>query len=385
MIKIAIVAGEISGDNLGAELIKSIKQQYPDAKFFGIGGRQMIAAGMESYYPMERLSVMGIIEVLGRLFELLKIRKELCKKITKQNPDLFIGIDAPDFNLGLELKLKEQGIKTAHYVSPSVWAWRSGRIKKIKKAVDKMLLLFPFEKDIYDKNAIAAECVGHPLAEIIDYPQPPVFYQRQLGLNAGGGVIAVLPGSRISEVKWLLPDFLSACKILLDNEKELRFVIPAVTKAVGEVIKEILQQNDAALTERVTITEGAARDVMAAADQVLVASGTATLEAMLVGRPMVMAYKMAPLSYFIISRLVKINRFALPNLLAGEELVEEYIQKRATPENLAGALLELYRNADKRAKIEERFAAIKELMRSGSGDRAAQAVLDLIEVNDGCR
>ncbi len=334
--KIAIIAGESSGDILGAGLIEKLKEKYPWLKVEGIGGPLMQANGCQSLYPMERLSVMGIVPILKRLPELLKMRKQLAKRWKKSPPDLFIGIDAPEFNIGLAKKLKAVEIKTIHYVSPSVWAWRPKRIVKIKKAVDLMLCLFPFEQAIYQKHAIDNFCVGHPLADQIPLESDQVKARQKLNLAQDRRYICVMPGSRGSELKFLSDDFLKATKLINQFYPDIGFIAPMANKVRREQFeKAIAEQTD---LPKIELIDGQSREAMAASDLILMASGTATLEAMLIKRPMVVAYKVGALSYKIFKQLLVIDTFAIPNLLSGETLVPEAIQHECTPDALFGEI-----------------------------------------------
>ena len=372
---IAIVAGEASGDILGAGLIKSLKRLYPDAEFIGIGGPQMIAQGFTSLYPMERLSVMGLVEVLGRLRELLKIRKDLGSTLIEKKPDVFIGIDAPDFNLGLETRLKEAGIKTVHYVSPSVWAWREKRVFKIKKAVDLVLCLFPFEVAFYEQHQVPAVCVGHTLADMIDMETDTTAAREQLGLSLQNPVVAILPGSRQGEVARLGELFLHTAQQIKHSIPSVQFVIPAANDDRKQQL-EVLLQSVPELS--VKLINGQSRTVMASADVVLLASGTAALEGMLLKKPMVVSYRLARLTYFIMSRMVKQKYVSLPNLLAGKELIPELLQHDATPENLTAAVLKLLADDQTAAKLKSEFTQLHTMLRKNADDAAAQAVANLI-------
>ncbi|MEH6813214.1 MAG: lipid-A-disaccharide synthase, partial [Motiliproteus sp.] len=316
-MRIALVAGEASGDIIGAGLIKALKNRHPDIQFEGIGGPLMIEQGMESFFPMERLSVMGLVEVLGRFRELLGIRNQLRDRWLANPPDILIGIDAPDFNLSLERQLKEQGIATCHYVSPSVWAWREGRVKKIARSTDLMLCLLPFEKAFYDRHKVDARFIGHPLADEIPLETDTATARQQLGLDLDDTWVAMLPGSRGGEVERLAPLFLKAARWLLQRQPQLNFLIPAANDERYQQLKEMLDGQQLP----VQLVMGQSRTVMQASDAVLMASGTASLEGMLLKKPMVVAYRLAPLTYAIASRMLKIAYMSLPNLLANEPLV----------------------------------------------------------------
>lgn len=376
-MRIAIVAGETSGDMLGAGLIQQLKQRYPDAIFEGIGGPLMMAHGFNSFVPMERLAVMGLVEVLGRLFELLKVRRDLIKHWRNNPPDVFIGIDAPDFNLTLEQKLRESGIKTAHYVSPSVWAWREKRVLKIEKAVDLMLTLFPFEAKFYKEHDVPVKFVGHHLADKIALETPTGPAREELGLDPERQVVCLMPGSRGSEVERLGQVFLKSAELMLARRNNLQFIIPAASVDRRNQIEEMLSQYPASLPVKVVL--GRSQTCMAAADTILLASGTATLEAMLLKKPMVVSYIVAPLTYKILKRLVTQPYVALPNLLAGRELVPEFLQHEATAENLSQALLARLEDSDAMHQLHETFLFIHRQLKRNADEESAAAIAELIE------
>lgn len=371
-LKVALVAGEASGDILGSGLMQALREQHPDIEFIGVGGPLMEAAGLQSFFPMERLAVMGLVEVLGRLRELLRRRKELAAWLLEQKPDVFIGIDAPDFNLDLELKLHQQGIKTVHYVSPSVWAWRQKRVLKIREACDLMLCLLPFEARFYEEHQVPVHFVGHPLADSIALENDPLAAREQLGLPADARVVALMPGSRGGEVRRLGELFLHSASLLQQRHPELQFVLPAANAARKEQLEQML----AAFPKLpVTLLDGQSQLALQACDAVLIASGTATLEAMLFKRPMVVAYRLAGLTYRILKLMVKSRHFALPNLLAGETLVPEFIQHAATAENLAAAIEQQLADGSRQTA---RFLELHQLMRRDASRQAAGAVLQLV-------
>lgn len=372
-LTVAIVAGELSGDLLGRGLMDAIRAKVPDARFVGIGGPQMTAAGFDSWYPMERLAVMGLFEVLGRLFELLRIRADLVQRLIAEKPDVFVGIDAPDFNLGLELKLRTAGVKTVHYVSPSVWAWRQGRIKKIARAVDHMLTLLPFEAAFYEQHAVPVTFVGHPLADMVPLEDQRVPARARLGLAESDTVLAMLPGSRGGEVGRLLPPFLGALTLLRQQRPDLKCLLPAATPERRVQIETILAQMPAA--PAVTLVDGDARTVMAASDAILIASGTATLEGLLARRPMVAAYMFNAVTVAIIRRLLKSRFFTLPNLLADEALIPELLQEAVTPERMAAELSRFLDDPAAAGALRDRFARIHADLRRDASARAADAVL----------
>ena len=371
-LRVALVAGEASGDILGAGLMQALRERHPEVEFIGVGGARMQAQGLVSEFPMERLAVMGLVEVLGRLRELLRRRKDLIRNLILARPDVFIGIDAPDFNLGLELQLRRAGIRTVHYVSPSVWAWRQKRVLKIKQACDLMLALFPFEAKFYEEHGVPVRFVGHPLANTIPLEADRAAARAQLGLPADAQVVALLPGSRGGEVGKLGALFLDTAERLLQQRPGLRFVLPCASPERRAQLEQMLQGRQLPLQ----LLDGQSHEALAACDAVLIASGTATLEALLYKRPMVVAYKVAPLTYAILKRLVKSPYISLPNLLAGRLLAPELIQDAATPEALAQHLLPLL---DDGSAQTESFDAIHRALRQDASAQAADAVLALVE------
>ncbi|MBH3340463.1 lipid-A-disaccharide synthase [Pseudomonas mendocina] len=369
-LRVALVAGEASGDILGSGLMQAIKQRYPDAEFIGVGGSRMEAEGLKSYFPMERLAVMGLVEVLGRLFELLGRRRQLARDLIAAKPDVFIGIDAPDFNLGLELRLRRAGIKTVHYVSPSVWAWRQKRVLKIREACDLMLTLFPFEAQFYDEHQVPVRFVGHPLADAIPQQADRAAAREALDLPQDEPVVALMPGSRGGEVARLGELFLDAAIRLRSLRPGVRFLLPCATPERREQLEQMLAGRDLPLT----LLNGRSHEALAACDAVLIASGTATLEALLYKRPMVVAYRVAPMTYRILKRLVKSPYISLPNLLAERLLVPELIQDAATPEALAQAVAPLIDGGQVQT---EGFDVIHRALRRDASVSAADAVLKL--------
>ncbi len=373
-LTVALVAGEASGDILGAGLMQALKARHPDVRFIGIGGPRMEAQGLQSYFPLERLAVMGLVEVLGRLPELLARRKRLLKTFLDVRPDVFIGIDAPDFNLDLALKLRRNGIKTVHYVSPSVWAWRQNRVLKIRDACDLMLTLFPFEAKFYDAHQVAVRFVGHPLADAIPLVPDRAAARAELKLPQDGLVVALMPGSRGGEVGRLGPLFLAAAERLRSMRPGIRFVVPCASPERREQLEQILAGRDLPLT----LLDGQSHAALAACNAVLIASGTATLEALLYKRPMVVAYSVAPLTFRILKRMVKSPYVALPNLLAQRLLVPELLQDAATPDAMARLLSPLLDNGDVQT---EGFDAIHRTLRCDASSQAASAVLELVGAN----
>ncbi|MEE4788706.1 lipid-A-disaccharide synthase [Pseudomonas alliivorans] len=370
-LRIALVAGEASGDILGSGLMRAIKARHPDAEFIGVGGPLMEAQGMQSYFPMERLSVMGLVEVLGRLRELLARRKLLVQTLIDEKPDVFIGIDAPDFTLNIELQLRRAGIKTVHYVSPSVWAWRQKRVLKIREGCDLMLTLLPFEARFYEEKGVPVRFVGHPLADTIPLESDRAAARTELGLMGDGPVVALMPGSRGGEVGRLGALFFDAAERLLIQRPTMRFVLPCASPQRRTQIEELLQGRDLPIT----LLDGRSHVALAACDAVLIASGTATLEALLYKRPMVVAYRMAPVTFWVLKRLVKSPYVSLPNLLAQRLLVPELLQDAATPEALAETLLPLI---DEGQAQTQGFDEIHQKLRRDASNQAADAVLGLL-------
>lgn len=369
-LRIALVAGEASGDILGAGLMRALKAQHPAVEFIGVGGPLMQAEGLSSYFPMERLSVMGLVEVLGRLRELLARRKLLIKTLIEEKPDVFIGIDAPDFTLNIELKLRQAGIKTVHYVSPSVWAWRQKRVLKIREGCDLMLTLLPFEARFYEEKGVPVRFVGHTLADAIPLQADRAAARAELGLP-DGPLVALMPGSRGGEVGRLGALFFDAAERLQAQKPGIRFVLPCASPQRRAQIETLLEGRNLPLT----LLDGQSHLALAACDAVLIASGTATLEALLYKRPMVVAYRLAPLTFWILKRMVKSPYISLPNLLAQRLLVPELLQDDATPEALAQTLLPLIDGGEEQTRG---FDDIHRTLRRDASNQAADAVLTLI-------
>ncbi|MFW1760152.1 lipid-A-disaccharide synthase [Acinetobacter calcoaceticus] len=384
-LKIGIVVGEVSGDTLGVKLMRSFREQGIDAEFEGIGGPQMIAEGFNSYYPMETLSVMGIVEVLKDLKKLFAVRDGLINQWTEHPVDIFIGIDAPDFNLRLSKSIKEKNlpIKTVQYVSPSVWAWRQGRVHGIKQSIDLVLCLFPFEKVFYERYEVPAAFVGHPLAKQLPLENPIQIAKQQLGIDENQKHIALLPGSRKGEVERLLPMLLGAANILHTKYPDIQFLIPAINDARKQQIEQGVEQLAPHLKAAIHILENTdaeskvGRMVMNASDIIALASGTATLEAMLMHRPMVTFYKLHWLTYLIAKFLVKIPYYSLPNIIAGKKVIEELIQADATPENLAAEIEKLMNVETAQIQVMQHLTMHKQLI-SGNTEDPVQAILQCL-------
>lgn len=371
-----LVAGEASGDILGEGLINELKQHFPAARFKGIGGPLMAKAGLEVVYPMDRLSVMGVIPILRRLLELVGVRRRLIKTIVEEQADCFIGIDAPVFNTQLEYKLKSKGINTVHYVSPSVWAWRENRIYKIVKSVSLMICLFPFELDIYKRHQLPAVSVGHPLADEIDLDPDVLGAKEKLGLSNKEKLVAILPGSRGSEMNFLLPPFFASATILAKQYPKLSFVMPCANLKRRAQVESFIKDNDINLD--IQLFDGRSREVMQASDIVLLASGTATLEAMLLKKPMLVCYKVSAFSFWIYAKFLKIKNFSLPNLLAKKNLVKELIQDNCSVENIVTEMERLIHCDDRDALINE-YTQLHQSLRLGGSQKAASAIVALLE------
>ena len=376
-MKIALVAGEASGDLLGAGLIRAIRAQVPDAQFEGVAGPAMIAAGCDPLEDAEMLAVMGLIEPLKVIPRLLRLRRNLAQRWRDSPPDVFVGIDAPDFNFGLEKKLRRSGVPTVHYVSPSIWAWRAGRIKTVREAADRVLCILPFEKPIYDQHGIDAVFVGHPKADTIDASIDIASARERLGLPEEGPLVAVLPGSRTSEVSRLGPLFAAAAARLAEADDRIHFVTPVATPKLRAMITSQLEQSGAA--GRFTMVDGGSIEAMAAADVVLLASGTAALEAALLCKPIVAAYRVAATTAMLVRvlKLVKLDYVTIPNLLTETPLIPEFIQDAATPLALAEAVRALLDDPERRSAIAGRFAKLRSDLALGADERAARAVIEI--------
>ncbi|WP_090530698.1 lipid-A-disaccharide synthase [Paraburkholderia sartisoli] len=376
-LRLAMVTGEPSGDLLAASLLDGLSARLPEStQYYGIGGPRMIATGFDAHWPMEKLTVRGYVEALRHIPEILGIRNELKRQLLADPPDAFIGVDAPDFNFGLEHPLRDAGIPTIHFVCPSIWAWRGGRIKKIAKAVDHMLCVFPFETALLEKAGVAASYVGHPLADEIPLVPDTLGARRTLGLAESGPVIAVLPGSRRSEIDLIGPTFFDAMELMQQREPGARFVMPAATPALRELLKPLVDAHpDLALT----ITDGQSQTVMTAADAILVKSGTVTLEAALLKKPMVISYKVPWLTGQIMRRQGYLPYVGLPNILAGRFVVPEILQHFATPEALADATLTQLNDEANRRTLTEIFTEMHHVLKQNTARRAAEVVTGIIE------
>ena len=385
--RIAIVAGEASGDLLGAGLIEALRARWPDAEFAGIGGDRMREAGFDAWHDAGELAVMGLAEVLRHLPRLLRLRRVLRERVLAWRPDVFVGIDAPDFNLGVERWLKARGIATVHYVSPSVWAWREGRAAKIGRSADRVLCLFPMEPAIYAKHGVDARFVGHPLADTMALSPDRSAARAALGLPRDAPVLALLPGSRTGEIERLGVDFLEAAARVRHAMPALRIVAPMADARARATFERVLARSPArhALADALTIIDGHARTLMVASDVILLASGTATLEAMLAKRPMVVAYKVAASTYRLVKGLgmLKVDRYALPNILAGDDLVPELMQQDCTPAKLADAVLHWFRDRDAATALAPRFMNLHHELRRDASAQAAEAIAEVVSSRHG--
>ncbi len=377
-LRVGIVANEVSGDMLGAGLMRELKARVPNVTFEGIAGPRMQKIGCLTLFPMEKLSVMGLVEVLSHLPEALSIRRSVRNHFLKNPPDLFIGIDGPDFNLSLERDLKQAGITTVHYVCPSVWAWRASRVNKIRASVNMVLSLFPFEKEFLEKHRVPATHVGHPLADEIPMDPDLTGARERLGLDLNSPVVALLPGSRGSEVSSLSEDFIGAAVHCRERVPQMQFVVPLVNRRIRDMFEEILEQVAPDLP--ITLVDGNARDVLQSADAVLTASGTATLEALLLKCPMVIAYRLHWLTHWIFTtfNLIKSPFISLANMLAGEEIAPEILQDSVQPEVLADALIKVLEKEKQTGLVREVGCRVHKQLRLNASSRAADAVLELV-------
>ena len=377
---IALCAGEASGDLLGAGLMDALRMHFPKAQFAGIGGDAMREAGLVSWFDASELAVMGLAEVLAHLPRLLRLRRAFRTRTFAWQPDVFIGIDAPDFNLGVERWLKRRGVRTVHYVSPSVWAWREKRAQTIGHSADRVLCLFPMEPAIYARHGVDARFVGHPLADVMPLEPDRNAARAKLGLPPGSTVLALLPGSRLGEIQRLGAIFLEAAALVANDIPDLRVVIPAATPACRLAIERMLTESRM-MSAETQVLDGEARTAMTASDVILLASGTATLEAMLAQRAMVVGYRIAPLTHAIVHGLgmLKVDSYALPNVLAGERIVPELMQQDCTPRQLADAILAWLRNPVAMNALQPRFRALHTQLRCDASTKAAAAVAELVE------
>jgi lipid-A-disaccharide synthase len=377
-VRIALVAGEASGDLLGGHLIAALKQQLPDAVFYGIGGPRMQSQGMDCWWPMGKLSVMGYWDALKHYREISGIRRQLKKRLLDLRPDIFIGIDAPDFNLGLETALKAAGVPTVHYVSPSIWAWRGGRIKKIGLAVKRVLALFPMEPPIYEKAGIPVTYVGHPLADVIPLQTNRQEVREKLALPRDYPIFALLPGSRRGELEAMAETFIQTAKLIRERFlPDAVFVVPLATRETRLQFEAAIYRQQAADVP-FRLLFGHAQDAVGAADVALIASGTATLEAALIKRPMVITYKIAKFSYWLMKRMAYLPYVGLPNVLCGRFVVPELLQDQATPENLAEALVKLYDDKENAEAIEAAFTDLHLQLRQNTAEKAASAIIECL-------
>ena len=379
-LTVALVAGETSGDILGAGLIRSLKKHHPNIQFVGIAGPQMQAEGCKAWYEMEELSVMGIVEVLGRLRRILAIRRDITKRLIELKPDIFIGIDAPDFNLSLEGKLKQAGIKTIHYVSPSVWAWKQKRVFKIKRNTNLILAFLPFEKAFYDKFDVPCRFIGHKMADDIPLEPDQTAMRQQLGIPLDCQCLALLPGSRHAEVTLLSEPFLKAAQLLRDKFPDLHIVVPLANEKRRQEFERI--KAEIAPQLNVQLLDGHAREAMIASNAAILASGTVALECMLAKCPMVVGYKMKAFTFWLAKKLIKTPYVSLPNILAGKEIVPELLQHDCTPENIANHVLPFLKSDN--TELKATFLALHKQIRCNADEQAAQAVLDVLEDSHCC-
>ena len=373
-VRIAMVAGEASGDLLASHLIRALRRHLPEAEFFGIGGPKMVAEGFDARWPCERLAVHGYVDALKRYRELSAIRRTLLAQIRAERPAAFIGVDAPDFNLWLEGRTKDAGIPAIHFVSPSIWAWRGGRIKRIARSVSRMLCLFPFEPEIYERAGVPVSYVGHPLADVFPLHPDRDAARELLDLPRERRVVALLPGSRQSEVRNLADTYIATAKRMIERDPWLCFLVPLATRETRAIFEEALHRNEA-LDLPIRMLFGHAVEAMTASDVVLVASGTASLEAALVKRPMVITYRIGKWQYRLMKRMAYLPWVGLPNILCNEGLVPELLQDEATPENLAAALDAWLNDPDRRAALEARFTELHLTLRQNTAEKAAEAIL----------
>ncbi len=377
-LRVGLVAGETSGDTLGAALMVAIRARVPDARFFGMAGPRMVALGCEAWASSDELGVMGLVEVLTHLPRLWSLRRSLIRRFIEARPDVVVGIDVPDFNLGLEKQLKRSGLRTVQYVSPQVWAWRQGRVRTIGQSADLVLCLLPFETEFYVRHGVRAEFVGHPLADQIPLEIDRDGARRALGIDAGARVVALLPGSRMGEVERLGADFIGAAAWIAAREPGTKFVAPMASRRVRDSFEK--QRAAVPGAPAIDVLEGQAQRALAAADGVIVASGTATLETTLSKRPMVVAYRLGAITAFLLKRLglVKVPYFSQPNLLLGRRRVPEFFQDQVSAAALGDALLKQIEDPARVAELQREFLGVHQVLRRGGADRAAAAILDYV-------
>ncbi len=381
MITVGIVVGEASGDLIGSHLIQALRARHPDIRFIGIAGPKMMTAGARSYFPMEKLSVHGYIDAFKRLRELIGIRRKVFKTLLKENIDVFIGIDAPDFNLSLERKFKKKGIPAIHYVGPSIWAWRKERIHKIKKCVDHILVLFPFEPAIYEAEKIPVTYVGHPLGDMLPMEVDQLKARKQLKLPQDALLIAMLPGSRESEVKHHAILFVEAAKMIYDRDPDAHFVVPFISRETMLHFQDVVFHMNSLMKDDalpIKLMFGHSHEAMQAADAVILASGTATLEAALLKKPMVIIYQMPFINWQILKRMRLSKHIGLPNILVNERLVPELIQDDATPENITNALFNMLNDSVFLLNLKRKFNKLHQLLKQNAGEQAANVILNHI-------
>jgi lipid-A-disaccharide synthase len=377
LLRVAMVAGEASGDQLAAPLIAALKARRNPILFAGIGGPRMQTLGFESHYPMEKLSVRGYAEVLRHYSEIMGIRRRLTKALLAERPDVYIGVDASEFNLGIERKLKDAGIPAIHYVSPQIWAWRGGRVRRIARSVNRILVMFPFEPPLYEKAGVPVTYVGHPLADLIPLEPDRVEARAALRLPPGKLIVTLLPGSRRSELQYMAQSFVLAAHRFRQEVADVHFVCPTVTRDTRDMFERAVHENKRTDLP-LTLLFGHSHEALAAADLALVASGTATLETALFKTPMVITYRQSPITWALMRRMFYLPYVGLPNVLAGEKLVPELLQDEANPAALAAALLKLLRDTEAQRRQIERFHDFHHLLRQNAADKAAVAVLETI-------
>jgi lipid-A-disaccharide synthase len=380
--RIVLVVGEASGDLLGSALIEELNQRFSEVEFVGIGGPLMIAQGFDSWYRMSELSVMGYVEVIKKLPKLICIRSSLIRRILRYQPDLVVGIDAPDFNLFLERSVRKSGVPVVHLVSPSIWAWRYERIHKIRESVDRMLVLFPFEEEIYKREGIPVSYVGHPLADQIELVVDRFRYRDELGFTVNQKLVALLPGSRRSELKQHLDLMLDAAELIKSKYPDVRFAIPLINEDTVAFSRGYMSQRRKDLIDEIQFVSANTQNVLKAADLAIIASGTATLEALLCECPMVVTYKVSQLTAWLMRRRARTTFVSLPNIIANEHLVDEFIQERARSHMLADAVISLFGQPEKLAGMRTRFREIKKTLRVGSAIRSADVIQKFVGMNE---